>query len=110
MKFIKGSENIDNILNNQRLPDDKIELGYKESMKFVKGESSTIMPTSEKPTSYTNDLKGQLNESKYNKKKQQKMDQPNYEARKQHVPESYQPDRQRMIPTSKFFIPRNPFG
>jgi len=69
MKFIKGSENIDNILNNQRSPDDKIGLGYKESMKIVKGESSTNMPTSEKPTSYTNDLKGQLNESKYNKKK-----------------------------------------
>jgi hypothetical protein len=111
MKFIKGSETLDNILSNQRSPDDKTGLGYKESLKIVKGESSTNMSTSEKPTSYANALKGnnsQPNKSKDEKKKQSELDQPNYEARKQHVPESYQVGRQRTIPTSKFFIPRHP--
>ena len=73
MKFIKGFENIDNILNNRRSPDDKTGLGYKESMKIIKGESSTSMSTSEKPTSYANALKGnnsQPNKPKDDKKKQ----------------------------------------
>jgi hypothetical protein len=61
-------------------------LGYKESLKIVKGESSTSMTTNEKPTSYANALKG----------------------KKQQVPESYQVGRQILIPTSKFFIPRHP--
>lgn len=73
------------------------------------------MSTSEKPTSYANALKGnnnQPNKSKDDKKKQSELDQLNYankyEARKQHVPESYQAGRQRTIPTNKFFIPRHP--
>jgi hypothetical protein len=61
MKFIKGYGNLVKILNNERSLDDKIGIGYKESHKTVKGESSTNMSTSEKPTSYENDLKGQLN-------------------------------------------------
>jgi hypothetical protein len=115
IKFMKGSETLDNILINQRSLDNKTELGYKESIKIVKGESSTSMSTNEKPTSYANDLKGnnnQCNKSKDDKKKQSELDHPNYakkyEARKQQVPESYQAGRQRMIPTSKFFIPRHP--
>jgi hypothetical protein len=70
------------------------------------------MSTSEKPTIYADALKGQPSKSKYDKEKQSEPDQPNYEnkyeANKQHVSESYQVDRQRMIPTSKFFIPRHP--
>jgi hypothetical protein len=110
MKFIKGSENLDNILSNQRSPDDKTGLGYKESLKIVKGESSTNMSTSEKPTSYAHALKGnksQPNKSKGEKKKQLELDQPNYankyEARKQHVSGSYQVGKQTPIPPSKFF-------
>jgi hypothetical protein len=38
MKFIKGFETLDNILSNQRSPDEKIGLGYKESLKIFKGE------------------------------------------------------------------------
>ena len=55
------------------------------------------MSTSEKPTSYSNALKGknnQPNKSKDEKKKQSELDQPNYakkyEARKQHMLEFYQ--------------------
>jgi hypothetical protein len=84
-------------------------------MKIVKGESSTNMSTSENSTSYENDPKGnnsQPNKSKEDKKKKWELDQPNYEkkheARKQHIPESYQDGKQRTIPTSKIFIPRNP--
>jgi hypothetical protein len=115
MKFIKESETLDNILSNQRSPDDKAGLGYKESLKIVKGESSMSISTNVKPTSYANALKGnnnQPNKSKVEKKKHLELDQPNYankhEARKQQVSESYQVGRQRPIPTSKFFIPRHP--
>jgi hypothetical protein len=115
MKFIKGDEILDNILSNQRSPDDKTRLEYKEILKIIKGESSTNMSTSEKPTRYINSLKGnntQPKKSKDDKKKQSELDQPNYakkyEARKQYVLESYQDDKQIMIPTSKFFIPRHP--
>ena len=45
IKFIKGFETIDNILNNQRSSYDKKRLGYKKSLKIVKGESSTNMLT-----------------------------------------------------------------
>jgi hypothetical protein len=72
LKFKKGYETLDNILNNQRSPDDKTWLGYNESMKIVKGESSTNMSTREEPTSYANALKGntiQPNKSKDDKKK-----------------------------------------
>jgi hypothetical protein len=64
MKFIKGYETLNRILNNQRSPDDKTGLGYKKILKIVKGESSTIMSTSEKPTSYENSLKGNNNQPK----------------------------------------------
>jgi hypothetical protein len=64
MKFIKGSKTIDNMLRNQRSPDEKTGLGYKESLEIVKGESRTNMPTSEKPTSYENYLKGNNNQPK----------------------------------------------
>jgi hypothetical protein len=98
IKFVRGSEILDNILNNQR-----------------SRESSINMSTTEKPTSYANALKGnnnQPNKSENEKKKQSELDHPNhankYEARKQQTPESYQVGRQRPIPSSKFFIPRNP--
>jgi hypothetical protein len=70
IKFIKGYETLDNILNNQRSPDDKRGLDYKESLKIVIVESRTNMSTSERPTSYANSLKGnniQPNKSKYDK-------------------------------------------
>jgi hypothetical protein len=72
IKFVRGSEILDNILNNQRSPDDKTGLGYKESLNVVKGESSINMSTTEKPTSYANALKGnnsQPNKSGNEKKK-----------------------------------------
>jgi hypothetical protein len=72
MKFIKGSETLDKIINNQRPPNDKTELGYKESLKIFKGESSTNISTSGKLISYANALKGnnrQPNKSNYEKKK-----------------------------------------
>jgi hypothetical protein len=68
-KFIKGYETLDKIINNQRSLDDKTRLGYKESMKIFKEESSTIMTTSQKPTSYENVFKGHLNKLKDDKKK-----------------------------------------
>jgi hypothetical protein len=111
IKFINGSETLDNILSNQRSPDDKTGLGYKESLKIVKGESSTNKSTSGKATSYANALKGnnsQSNNEKYEKKRQFELNHPYYEARKQHESEYYQVGRQRSIPTSKFFIPRHP--
>ena len=90
INFIKGSKTLDNILSNHRSLDDKTGLGYKEILKKFKGESSTIMSTSEKPTSYANSIKGknsQPNKSKDDKRKQSKIDQLNYEnkyeARKQ---------------------------
>jgi hypothetical protein len=67
MKFIKGYETLDNILSNQRSRDDKKGIGYKESMKIIKGESSTNMSTSEKPTSYANPLKGNNNQTNKSK-------------------------------------------
>jgi hypothetical protein len=73
MKFIKGFETLDNIFSNQRSPNDKTGLGYKESLKIVKGESRTSMSTSEKPISYENSLKGNKshpNKSKDENKKQ----------------------------------------
>jgi hypothetical protein len=73
IKFIKGSETLHSIPSNQRSLDDKAVLGYKENMKIVKGESSTSMIVSEKPTSYANSLKGnksQPNQEKDEKKKQ----------------------------------------
>ena len=41
IKFINGYKIMDNILSNQRSLDDKTGLGYKKSLKIVKGESST---------------------------------------------------------------------
>jgi hypothetical protein len=80
-------------------------------LKIVKGESSTNKSTGGKATSYANVLKGnnykQKNE-KYEKKRQFELNQPYYEAIKQHQFEYYQVGRQRSIPTSKFFIPRHP--
>jgi hypothetical protein len=115
MKLIKGVETLDNILNNQRSPNKNTWLGYEESLKMIKGKSSTNMSTSEKPTTYENALKGNNNQpkkSKYDEKKQSEFYQPNYankyESGKQQVTKSYQTDRQRMIPTSKFINPRNP--
>jgi hypothetical protein len=58
INLIKGYETLDNILSNHRSTDDKIGLGYKESLKIVEGESSINMSTSENPTSYVNSLKG----------------------------------------------------
>jgi hypothetical protein len=115
IKFIKGSETIDNIFNNQRSSYDKKRLGYKKSLKIVKGESSTSMLTTEKPTSYGNVLKGYNiypNKSISENKKQPKLNPSNhankYETWKQQMLESYQTNRQRLIPSSKFLIPRNP--
>jgi len=69
------------------------------------------MIVSEKTTTYENSLKennSHCNQAKYENKKQSELNHPNYEARKQQVPEYYQVGKQSLIPTSKFFIPRNP--
>jgi hypothetical protein len=54
IKFVRGSEILDNIVNNQRSLDDKTRLRYKESLNVVKGELSINMSTTKKPTSYGN--------------------------------------------------------
>jgi hypothetical protein len=115
IKFIRGYEILDNILSNQRSPYEKTGLGYKKSSNVVKGEPRINMSTTKNPTSYGNVLKGNNiypNKSRSENKKQPKLNQSNhankYETWKQQMPESYQTNRQRLIPSSKFLIPRNP--
>jgi hypothetical protein len=115
MKFIKGYETLDNILSNQRSPDDKTGLGYKESLKIVKGESSTNMSTSEKPTSYANlsrETTVSLTNQKMIRRSSQNWINPTMQTNMKQGSNMclnlIKLDRQRTIPTSKFFIPRHP--
>jgi len=73
IEFVRGSKILYKIISNQRSPDDKTGLGYKENLNVVKGESSIIISTTKNPTSYANALKG--NNSHPNKLENEKKKQ-----------------------------------
>jgi hypothetical protein len=89
IKFVRGYENLDSILNNHISPDDKTWLGYTRSLNIFKGESSINTSTTEKLTNYSNAIKGKNshpNKSWNEKKNNLEPNHPNhankYDARK----------------------------